>query len=58
MTNVCACIGKQGNDEYCYCELKHRGMDTSHLEPSKEEMESLKEGFAIMFNWNKESENV
>ena len=52
--NLCACIGKQGNDEYCYCELKARGMDTSHLLCTEEELNDLKEAFSKMFNWKGE----
>lgn len=43
MISACACMGVRPGDEYCYCQLKARGMDTSHYEWTDEEKQRLKE---------------
>jgi hypothetical protein len=48
---ACACMGIRIGDQYCYCELKARGLDTSHYEWSEEEKKKLNDALSEMFNW-------
>ncbi len=46
-------MGVRAGDEYCYCELKRRNMDTSHYEWTQEEKDALNSALAKMFGWEK-----
>lgn len=39
--NFCACMGVKPGDQYCYCQLKARGMDTSHYEWTEADKKAL-----------------
>lgn len=54
--NLCACMGVRQGDQYCYCEMKCRGMDVSHYNWTEDETEQFKEALSKMFNWDKEKE--
>lgn len=43
MMDACACMGVRPGDEFCYCELKARGMSTKHYEWTEEEKQRLDE---------------
>lgn len=49
---ACACMGIREGDQYCYCELKRRGMDTSHYEWSEEEKKELNKALGEIFGWS------
>lgn len=53
MINACACMGIRPGDEYCYCQLKARGMDISHYEWSDEEKQRLKDALEPFFEINR-----
>ena len=52
MVSACACMGVRPGDEFCYCELKARGMSTKHYEWTEEEKAkldaALKEAFGTV----------
>lgn len=48
MINACACMGPRPGDEFCYCELKARGMSTEHYEWTEEEKRNLDEALKKM----------
>jgi hypothetical protein len=41
MLDACACMGPRPGDEFCYCQLKARGMSTAHYEWTVEEKQKL-----------------
>lgn len=41
MISACACMGPRPGDEYCYCQLKSRGMSVAHYEPTAEQKAKL-----------------
>lgn len=51
MISACACMGVRPGDEFCYCELKARGMSTKHYEWTEEEKQKLNEALAKAFGW-------
>lgn len=51
MIDACACMGVRPGDKYCYCELRARGMDTSHYEWAEEEKQRLSIALGKMFGW-------
>lgn len=54
MINACACMGVRPGDEYCYCQLKARGMDTSHYAWTEEE-QRLKDALEPFFEMNRDN---
>lgn len=51
--NACACMGIRPGDEYCYCQLEARGMDTSHYDWTEEEKQKLSEALSGFFEKNR-----
>lgn len=51
MVSACACMGVRPGDEYCYCELKARGLSTAHYEWTEEEKADLNAALAKAFGW-------
>lgn len=51
--NACACMGIKEGDEYCYCELKARGLPTDKHEWSQESKDKLKEFLQKVFEKNR-----
>ena len=49
-------MGVRQGDQYCYCEMKRRGMDVSHYDWTEDEKEQFKEALSKMFCWDKEKE--
>lgn len=49
--SACACMGVRPGDEYCYCQLKARGLSTAHYEWTEEEKASLNAALAKAFGW-------
>ena len=47
--NACACMGVRPGDEYCYCQLKARGMSTAQYELTEEEKLQLAEALKKVF---------
>jgi hypothetical protein len=38
---VCACMGRIGTDPFCPCEMKQKGLDTSHHQMTPEQLKEL-----------------
>ena len=49
-------MGIRQGDQYCYCEMKRRGLDVSHYDLTETEEEQLKEALSEIFNLDKEKE--
>jgi hypothetical protein len=47
--NLCACMGKIGNDPYCPCEMKNRGLEPTKLW-TPEKIAELNNVFATIFD--------
>ena len=45
--NICACMGPQRGDPYCYCEMHRRGLTPTP--PSAAEVDRLQEVLADIF---------
>ena len=52
MVSACACMGVRPGDEYCYCQLKARGMSTAHLEWTEADKLRLDEALQNIFGPN------
>lgn len=48
LVHACACLGRQGADPYCPCEMNRRGLQRS-IQQSLETAESLDETFKQVF---------
>jgi hypothetical protein len=48
---ICACMGIKPGDQYCYCQLKARGMPTDHYNWSEEDKQNLNVALANIFGW-------
>lgn len=49
LVHACACLGRQGSDPYCPCEMNRRGLQRS-LKESVETSESINEAFKQIFH--------
>lgn len=49
-TQLCACMGPQGNDPVCPCKMKAIG-EEPHNSWTLEEIERLKNELSKMYNW-------
>lgn len=47
--SVCACMGIKPGDQYCYCQLKDRGMSVEHYDLTEEQLKELNEELSKIF---------
>ena len=50
MMYPCACMGPQGNDPVCPCQMKNRGLEPHNIW-TPEKQQELKEVLGKLFNW-------
>lgn len=51
--NLCACMGRIGDDPYCPCEMRSRGLTPTNLW-TPEKIAELDRALASMFKWDME----
>jgi hypothetical protein len=44
-------MGIKAGDEYCYCQLKARGMSVEHYDMTEEQLNKLNEELSKIFGW-------
>jgi hypothetical protein len=52
--NLCACMGPQRGDPYCWCEMQRRGLTPTP--PSQEEVDKLKAALDQVFKRGNDEE--
>ena len=50
---ACACMGPQGNDPMCPCEMRASGLEP-HNSWTPEKIQELKDVLAKFYNWEKD----
>lgn len=55
MINLCLCMGPQGNDPVCPCEMRQQGLEPNNSW-TPEKIEEFKEALGKIYNWEKEED--
>jgi hypothetical protein len=57
MINMCACMGKQGADPYCPCEMEQRGLVATPTW-SEDDVVRLEAALSKMYGWQGTVEEI
>lgn len=50
MINLCACMGPQGDDPYCPCEMEQKGLPCSNMWTDEDKV-NLHAALSKMYGW-------